>query len=230
MSAFLCESPINIHPFRNGTEAFAFMVPDFKVGDIATLCGDRAHLLAYVQTVQHILNQGSPTIFIDGGNSFSPYAIAELVRKHGFDPKDILNMVYVSRAFTAHQLSSLVTEKLEPFAEELGAKLVLVSEIASLFFHCDLSDSEAKRLFLGICMKLSGIATKKHLMVLITYSPKNSRRRLYFEAALFGRSDIIVEASAKGVALHFALKRHPRIEPFSATLLPRASLMDYMGV
>ncbi|MEM2002092.1 MAG: hypothetical protein QXT77_05570 [Candidatus Methanomethylicaceae archaeon] len=231
MSAFLCESPINIHPFRNGTEeAFAFMVPDFKIGDVATLCGDRAHLLAYVQTVQHIMNQGSPIIFIDGGNSFSPYAIAEIVRKHGFDPKEVLKMVYVSRAFTAHQLSSLVMEKLEPFAEEIEANFVLVSDIASLFFHRDLPDSEARGLFLSICMKLSRLATKKQFMVLITYRPKNTRRRLYFEAALFGRSDIIVEASARGMALRFALKRHPRIGSFYATVLPRPSLMDYVGV
>jgi hypothetical protein len=227
MSNLLCDFSANLHAHSGGADD-AFILSDLRVGEMVTLCGEGAQLLAFFLAVQHLLRCKSPVVFIDGGNSFSPYLIAELVRRRNFDPREALKRIYVSRAFTSHQLFALATERLKPLVEKLESKLVIVSDIASLFFHRDVHDSEAKAIFLRLCMKLSEIAERKQVMVLITYVPKNSRRRLYFEAALFGRSDIIIETSARGGALHFALRHHPHVWHFSAAALPRASLMDYL--
>ncbi len=229
MSNLLCDFSAALHVHGDGADD-AFIFSDLRVGEIVTLCGEGAQPLAFFTAAQHLLRCSSPAVFIDGGNSFSPYLIAELARRRNFDPREALKRIYVSRAFTAHQLSSLVIERLKPLVEKLESKLVIVSDMASLFFHGDMSDSEAKLLFLRLCMKLSEIAEKNQAMVLITYIPKNSRRRLYFEAALFGRSDVIIETPARGRALHFDLRHHPHIEYFSAATLPRASLMDYLEV
>jgi len=58
----------------------------------------------------------SSVVFVDGGNSFSPYLIGDVARGYRFEPRNVLERVYVSRAFIAYQFSALVLEKLEPFA------------------------------------------------------------------------------------------------------------------
>lgn len=193
------------------------------------MCGEGAPLVMFARVVSHILHQGSPAVFIDGGNSFDPYLFAELIRGSGLGARECLERVYVSRAFTAHQLSSLITERLEPFVEALGAGLVTVSEIASLYFHRELPEAEARELFLRACMKLSEIAKRR--TVLATYNPQKwSRRRAYFEAALFGRSDAVIDTTRVGCVASAALRRRGCIEPPAVDPLRQTSLLDYMEV
>ena len=98
--------------------------PDFELGDFAVLHGHAARFVTFVLSVRCQLRPnkrglGSSVVFVDGGNSFSPYLVAEIARSNGLDSRSALEKIYVSRAFTAYQVSSLILEKLEPF---LGRK------------------------------------------------------------------------------------------------------------
>ena len=97
--------------------------PGFELGDLAVLQGNAASSMIFAMSVRAQLpleNGGldSSTVFVDGGNSFSPYEIAESARDYGLDCKAALERVYVSRAFTAYQLSSLILEKLRSVFEK----------------------------------------------------------------------------------------------------------------
>ncbi len=92
--------------------------PGFELGDIAVLHGNAASQMAFALSVRAQLSLGhsglgSSIIFVDGGNMFDPYAIAEIASGYGLDPKDALEKIHISRAFTAYQLSSLILNKLE---------------------------------------------------------------------------------------------------------------------
>jgi len=204
-----------------GVQVLDDIFPGFEAGDFVVMYGDSVSFMSSNLCVRAELSSdkgglGSSVVFVDGGNSFSPYLVAEVARGYGLDSKSVLKRIYVSRAFTAYQLSSLILEKLEPFLNGKRAKLLVVSDISSLFFDKDIPRTEAKDLFVKVCAKLSDIASKKQSIVAATYFPsRRSRRGLFFEAVLFGRSKVIVKFERKGKVLSFVLQDHPRMKQFS---------------
>jgi hypothetical protein len=141
--------------------------------------------------------------------------VAEVARDLSVDSRVALERIYVSRAFTAYQLCYLVLERLERFLNRKRAKLLVVSDIASLFFDRDIPKGEARDLFMKVCEKLSEIAAKWKTIVVVTYAPRRSRRGLFFEAVLFGRANVLIGLRKVGKLLRFVLDRHPRVKPFS---------------
>jgi RecA/RadA recombinase len=204
-----------------GVQVLDNIFPGFEAGDLIILYGDHASFMSFALCARCMTppdkgGLGSSVVFVDGGNSFSPYLLAKIARSHGLDSRRILERIYVSRAFTAYQLSSLILEKLEPFLNCKRARLLVVSDITSLFFDRDIPKTEAKDLFMKVCAKLSEIAAKKQAIVLVTYFPeRRSKRGLFFEAVLFGKSNVLVRLKRRGKVLSFILEDHPRMRQFS---------------
>jgi len=195
--------------------------PGFELGDFAVLRGNAASFMSFVLSVRSQLplehgGLGSSTVFVDGGNLFSPYSIAEIARGCGLDYQAVLDKVYVSRAFTVYQLSSLILEKLCSVLRKTKARLLIVSDITSLFLDRDVSKAEARELFMKVCSKLAQIASEEQAIVAVSYFPRRrSRQGLFFEAVLFGKCTVLIRLKGKGKVFTFILEDHPRIEPFS---------------
>ena len=209
----------------------------FEAGDFAVLHGDSASFVSFLLCIRAQLppekgGLGSSVVFVDGGNSFSPYLVAELARNYGLDSRAALENIYVSRAFTAYQLSSLILEKLEPFLKSKKAKLLVVSDISSLFFDKDIPKTEAKDLFIKTCAKLSDLAANKQTAIVTTYFPnRKSKHGIFFEAVLVGRSNILIKFKRKGKILTFILEDHPQIKPFTIEFpTDYTALTDFMEV
>jgi hypothetical protein len=211
--------------------------PGFELGEFVALHGSNASHASFVLCVRSELppekgGLGSPVVFVDCGNTFNPYLIVEVARSYGVDPRVALEKIYVSRAFTAYQLTALILEKLEPFLNQKEVKLVVVSSIASLFLDDSLPRVEAKGLFLKVCAKLSELASKKNILVLSTYLPlRGAKRDLFFAATLFARSNVVVKFETHGDALSFAVQDQPRNKHSTVDFSTgnHKSLMDYAG-
>jgi len=194
----------------------------FETGDSVVLYGDAASFMLFVLCVHCELpfDKGgldSPVVFVDGGNSFNPYLVAEIGRSYGMDSRTVLERIYVSRAFTAYQLSSLILEELDKILNSKRARLLIVSDIASLFFDNDIPKTEAKNLFVKICSKLSEVAAKKRTISVTNYFPsRKSKQSLFFEVVLFSWSNILIRLKRNRSVLTLILEDHPRIKPFSA--------------
>jgi RecA/RadA recombinase len=209
----------------------------FETGDFAVLYGDTVSFMSLVLCVRCQLPSergglGSPVVFVDGGNSFNPYFVAEVARSYGLDSRSVLERIYVSRAFTVHQLSSLILERLGSFLRRRKAKLLVVSDVSSLFFDRDIPKSEAKDLFMKVCRKLSEIAANKQAIVVASYFPeRRSKQGLFFEAVLFGKSNVLVRLKKTGKIVSFVLEDHPRVKRFSMDMpTDYAFLTDFMEV
>jgi hypothetical protein len=206
----------------------------FELGDFVVMRGNAASFMSFVLSVQTQLpiehgGLSSPTVFVDGGNMFSPYSVAEIAREHCLDSKAALEKVYVSRAFTAHQLSSLILEKLCLVLRKTRARLLIVSDISSLFLDRDVPKAEARELFMKICSKLSQIASEKQVIAVVTYLPKKrSRMELFFEAVLFGKCTILIRLRRKGQIFTFALEDHPSIRPFARDFTIDEAPLNYV--
>lgn len=191
--------------------------PGFRPGDFGVLLGNEAFNVGFSLCVRSVTPMdrgglGSEAVFIDGGNIFNPYVAADVARSLGLDPSFVLERIYVSRAFTVHQLSALVLERLEGFLGQCRAGLVYVSDICRLFMDRGVSEAEARSLFLKVCSRLSEVAERHGLIVLASYTPHKRRRRsVFFEAALLGRANVSVKADRRGSIFRFTLLKHSRL-------------------
>ena len=79
----------------------------------------------------------------------------EFARKEGFPPDELLKKISVARAFTCHQLATLVRERLETRASEEKASLVVLLGPCTLF---SMRTCRAKRprCFSGRCWPACG--------------------------------------------------------------------------
>jgi hypothetical protein len=203
--------------------------PGFELGDFVVLYGGAAASMSFALTVrcQFPVARGGLAclcVFVDGGNMFSPYAVAETARECGLDYRKVLSRVYVSRAFTAYQFSSLIMEGLCSVLKKTKARLLVVSDVTSLFFDRDLSQTEARELFTNVCTTLSEVAAKRQIIVVATYFPEGrSRQSLFFEAVLFGKCTVLVRLRRKGKLLNFILEKHPHVKPFDMDFIVDAA-------
>lgn len=204
-----------------GDQVLEGIFPGFESGDFTVLHGAAASFMSFVLAVRCQMPTGhggldSSAIYVDGGNSFNPYTVAEIARSYGLDSRAALERIHVSRAFTAYQFSALVLEKLGPFLRRKRSKLLVISDISSLFFDKDIPKTEARDLFMKVCAKLADITAEKQAVVVVRYFPeKRSRLGLFFETVLFGRSNVLVRFKRTGKGVRFVLEGHPRVTLFS---------------
>jgi hypothetical protein len=208
----------------------------FEAGDFAVLHGNAASFAFSLLSVrcQFPHERGgldSSVIFVDGGNMLNPYLIAEIAQSYGLDSTAVLERIYVSRAFTAYQLSSLILEKLDSALKKHRVQLLIVSDISSLFLDRDVPKVEAREFFMKICVKLAETASAKQIITIAGCFPERcSAQEAFFEAVLFGKCNVVISLEKTGNTLSFALEDHPKIKPFSIDVpVDFASLPTYLG-
>jgi len=224
-----CSLRIGLHEVD---EAFTGL----RVGEFSVIHGSLAHFVSLLLSVRAQLQVGdgglnSPAVFVDGGNSFNPYLVAELARSYGFDARAALQNIYVSRAFTAYQFSSLILNELEKFQEHMKAKAVIVSDITSLYMDRDVPKGDVESMFRNVCNKLLEVAGRGATVVATYFLGKRCDRALFLEALLFGCADTVLRFDSCGSVVRFSLERHPELSPFSlefSTVHP--TIMEYVEV
>jgi hypothetical protein len=200
-----------------GLEKIDDLFPGFELGDFGVLYGLPTCLyLSLLLCVRCQLSRrrgglDSSVAFIDGGNSFDVYMTSSIAQEYGLDPKQVLERIYISRAFTAYQLSSLILEKLNEAYGRFGSRLIVVSDIISLYLDRDVPWSEAMDVFYKLTSYLTKFAKENKVIVVATHFPRyRSGRSMYFESVLFGRADVLIRVRDSRRVLRFVLEKHPR--------------------
>jgi hypothetical protein len=198
---------------RNVNELF----PGFTLSDFAVLHGSSsveslASLLCVrAQLPVQLGGLGSNVVFVDGGNTFQRHHVARLARLHGLDTKHTLERIYISRAFTAYQMTALVLEKLKETVERYGVKLVVISDIAGFFLDKDIAESEARRVYSQVTAYLSNFAKENQIIVVATYPPhQESRRNTFLHEVTCGRANTVISLRQTRYEREFILEKHPR--------------------
>jgi len=169
----------------------------------------------------------STVIYVDGGNTFNPYAISAIAREYDLDPQSTLEQIFVSRAFTAYQLSALIFETLEDALKRYRSKLILISDIMSLFLDRDVPTREAMDIFNKAMIYLSDLVTRRHVIVVATCFPHwHSRRQVFLESVLFGRANTVIKINESKSKLQFSLESHQVLKPFTIDILHNAVTLE----
>ena len=205
----------------------------FRIGEFAVLYGHpliktltfRLSVCCQLSTEDGGLN--STAIYLDGGNTFNPYAVSEAARQHDLDPRTTLERIFVSRAFTAYQLAALVFETLEDALKHYKSKLVLISDIMSLFLDSDVPTREALQIFNKALTYLSNLVTRRKVLVLASYFPcGHSKRRILLESILLGKATLVTRVQESKGLVQFSLERHPFLQPLVIDILPNATTLE----
>lgn len=142
---------------------------EFLPGTVTLL--DSAHPyvreLVGMLCVQSVGRLCGDVLYIDGGNSFDPYGLMLFARRLGVDKDPVLDNVKVARAFTAHQMTSLLHDmlgrELERHAEVDGDRpmTVVVSDLVDLYLDEDVNRAEAKGMLDLVTRRLTEL-TEEH--------------------------------------------------------------------
>jgi hypothetical protein len=194
------------------------MFPGFTTGDFAMLYGTSAVLplssllCVRAQLPNQLGGLGTNVIFVDGGNTFRLYQISRIAQLHQLDPKQVLKRIYISRAFTAYQMTSIIFERLKETIDKYNAKLVVISDIAGLYLDKDIPAQEAKRVFSQLTAYISKFAEENQLIILAIYPPHyRSRRNTFLNALICGRANIVISIKPAKYGQNFILEKHPHL-------------------
>jgi len=213
------------------------LFPGFTTGDFALLYGTSAVLpmssllCVRAQLPNQLGGLGTNVVFVDGGNSFGLYQVSRIAQTHQLDPIQVLKRIYISRAFTAHQLTSIVFERLKDTVNRFKAKLVVISDIAGLYLDKDIQAEEARRVFSQLTIYLSTLAEEKQLIIISTYPPHHcSRRNSFLQTLVCSRANVVISIKPSKYTQDFALEKHPYFA-LGHALFPseNPTLNDFIG-
>lgn len=195
------------------------LFPGFIPGDFAIIHGLPSVLtlsLLLVVRAQLPYQLGgleSSAVFIDGGNTFRLYKVSQLARLHHLRPRNVLQRIFISRAFTAHQMTSIILDKLEESVTKYDVKLVIISDFQGLYLDKDIPPEENREAFSQVTAYLSKLAEEKSVILLATCLPHGySRRSAFFHAVACARSNVAISIKKKSAypfEKQFTLEKHP---------------------
>jgi hypothetical protein len=195
------------------------LFPGFMLGDFAVIYGlpsvlTLSLLLAVRAQLPYQLGGiESNAIFIDGGNTFRLYRVSKLARLHHLRPRNALQRIFISRAFTAHQMTSIILDKLEEATTKHDAKLIIISDYPGLYLDKDISAEESKDVFCQVTSYLSKLTEEKGVILVATSLPHDySKRSAFFHAVECARSNVTISVKKKSAypfEKQFTLEKHP---------------------
>lgn len=213
------------------------LFPGFTFGDFAVLHGSSAvqsllpSLCVRAQLPYQLGGLETNVLFVDGGNSFRLYDVSAFAQTCELDPKEVLDRIFVSRAFTAYQLTSLILDQLQSVIEKHDSKLVILSNLAQLYLDKDVPKKEAQEVFLQLTSYLANFAKKNRVILVATHHPRFwSRRSRFFEEVLCGRANVVAAIRKFSNRPHFILEKHPTFKLEKAEFpSEEITLADFLG-
>jgi hypothetical protein len=194
------------------------LFPGFTQGDFAVLHGLHSVnslvslLCVQAQLPTQLGGLSSNVVYIDGANTFRLYQITKIAQLQKLNVKRVLDNIYISRAFTAYQVASLITQHLKEAIKKYNAKLAVISDIAGFFLDTDIPDEEAQRIFSQLTVYLSDFARENQIVLIATYLPhKESKRDAYLKTLTCSRASTVLSLRKTGADREVVLEKHPTL-------------------
>ena len=182
-----------------------------KRGQLVFLQGEQSHALSLLLCVRATLpapqGLGSSVVFIDAGNLFDTYTISQHAISLGLDSERVRERIHLSRAFTHHQVSNLIMDKLSSALDECNASLAVVSDITALFCDPDVRDKkESLDIFRENIQFLAKTAEKRQMLILVT---NQKTRNKSMEDSLTHVAHVTASIKDRGAYTQLSVARHP---------------------
>ncbi len=110
----------------------------FKPSCLTVVEGSSNHVpdVLFRLCVSSVISSGRDAMFVDGWNSFNPYALSKTAKSFGEEPRKVLSRIHVARAFTEYQMDALI-HGLQDAVEQWNPAVLAISYLPSLFSGTD---------------------------------------------------------------------------------------------
>src|SRR6266704_1468170 len=184
-----------------------------RFGELVSLHGEASNALSHLFCVRAInpLPPGldSDVVFVDVGSVFDSYTVSRHAFNLGLDQDRMKLRSHLSRAFTHHQLSSLITEELAQAIDQCDARLAIVSDITALYCDPDVKElREAFDLFSKDIRSLVTLAGQRNMIIVVTNLQSRSKA---MDDVLARTAHVSAVLQDKGAHTQLTVTRHPFI-------------------
>lgn len=103
---------------------------------------------------------GEPVVYLDGANTFDPFVVGQLARAHRRQPRAVLSMIHVARAYTSHQMERLISDCLMFALERYQSRIAILSGLFDTHYDQAVPEHDEMRFF-GRIMEASQRLTEQ---------------------------------------------------------------------
>ncbi len=173
---------------------YTALLQQFKsppAGKLFCLHGDRSVFQVSLYAASHALIGGHPVALVDGSNHFDLYYLAEVARrvaagqlavKRRITPEELLERIYVSRAFTCYQMEATITERLPRFIYEKHTSIIMIFGLLDTFYDDQAPLFEVRASVQRILSALRALkqADRSILLASLDVRPASKERAMLF--------------------------------------------------
>lgn len=102
-------------------------------------------------------------VILDGSSTVNPYFMVRKCKKRGFKIENVLNQVYIARAFTAYQFKDLVQKTKNKIRAENEVGFLGVVSISPLFEDDELEEEEGRWIRSKLIREIKKIVKKENI-------------------------------------------------------------------
>jgi hypothetical protein len=89
---------------------------------------------------------GEPVVYLDGAHSFDPFIIGRLAKARRQQPRKVLALIHVARAFSGYQMERLISNCLAAALDRYQARTAVISGLCDMMVDEAASDRDIARL------------------------------------------------------------------------------------
>lgn len=160
---------------------------------------------------------GAPVIIIDSANMIKIERLTDISYELDLDPDEVMDRIYISRAFNSSQTYDLVMNELDGFFKRLTARVLMVTGLPNLFIEEGLK-SEGLQQISHMASRLMTFTLRRDLFTFI--SAPASQRSSNIPAggrSLASNCQVHVRVEEARSYMRYTLTKHPQFPVRSAS-------------
>lgn len=154
---------------------------------------------------------GSPTIIIDSANMLKIEKLTEYSFECELEPEEVMDNIYITRAFNSTQTYDVIMNQLESFFERVPARFLLVTGLPNLYIGEGMT-GEAAQQITHMATRLMTFTLKKGIFTIVT--APISIRSSHLPAggkALASCSQVHIHVEEMKSYVRYTLAKHPNL-------------------
>ncbi|MHA2424560.1 MAG: hypothetical protein ACXAEF_07215 [Candidatus Thorarchaeota archaeon] len=153
----------------------------------------------------------SPTIIIDSANMLKIEKLTDYSFEFGLEPEEVMDQIYITRAFNSSQTYDIVMNQLEEFFTRVPARLLMVTGLPDLYVSEGMTGEGAQEVT-HMATRLMTFTLQRGLFTAIS-APPSARNRSFPAGgkALSSCAQVHVQVEELKSYFRYSLAKHPSL-------------------
>jgi hypothetical protein len=160
---------------------------------------------------------GNPVIIIDSANMIRIERLTDISYELGLEPEEVMDRIFISRAFNSSQTYDLVMNELDSFLRRVPAKVLMVTGLPNLYIEEGMTSDGLQQLS-HMASRLMAFTLQRNLFTFIS-APSSSRSSNHPAGgqSLASNCQVHVQVEESKSYIRYTLAKHPQFPVRSVT-------------